>query len=66
VLLEVDGLRIAVVGFTGNPAGFAAGPGQPGVAYAELAAGFRALAGQVQALATSNDVLLVPAHQGQS
>ena len=35
--LAAGGLRVAVVGVTDHPADFAAGPGRPGVAYADLA-----------------------------
>ena len=34
--LAAGGLRVAVVGVTDHPADFAAGPGRPGVAYADL------------------------------
>jgi poly-gamma-glutamate capsule biosynthesis protein CapA/YwtB (metallophosphatase superfamily) len=65
VLLEAGGLRVAVVAFTDHPADFAAGPGRPGVAYADLGSGVpHWLTGQVRALATSNDAVLVLAHWG--
>jgi len=65
VLLEAGGLRVAVLGFTDHPAGFAAGPGQPGVAYADLGTGVpHWLGDQVRALAASNDVVLVLPHWG--
>ncbi|HCU94294.1 MAG TPA: poly-gamma-glutamate biosynthesis protein [Actinobacteria bacterium] len=65
VLLEAGGLRVAVLGFTDHPAGFAAGPGQPGVAYADLGTGIpHWLGDQVQALAASNDVVVVLPHWG--
>ena len=65
VLLEAGGLRVAVLGFTDHPAGFAAGPDQPGVAYADLGSGIpHWLSDQVQALAASNDVVLVLPHWG--
>lgn len=51
VLLEAGGLRVAVLGFTDHPAGFAAGPDQPGVAYADLGTGIPHWLGyQVQVL----------------
>lgn len=56
---------MAVLGFTDHPAGFAARPGQPGVAYADLGTGIpHWLANQVQVLAASNDVELVLPHWG--
>jgi poly-gamma-glutamate capsule biosynthesis protein CapA/YwtB (metallophosphatase superfamily) len=65
VLLEAGGLRIAVVSFTDHPPDFAAGPGRPGVAYAELGSGVpHWLTSQVTTLAASNDVVLVLAHWG--
>jgi len=65
VLLEAGGLRVAVLGFTDHPAGFAARPDQPGVAYADLGTGVpHWLGDQVQALAASNDVVLVLPHWG--
>ncbi len=64
-LLEAGGLRVAVVSFTDHPAGFAAGPGRPGVAYADLGSGVPGwLSSQVQDLAASNDVVLVLPHWG--
>jgi Bacterial capsule synthesis protein PGA_cap len=36
-ILAAGGLRVAVLGVTDHPADFAAGPGRPGVAYADLA-----------------------------
>jgi poly-gamma-glutamate capsule biosynthesis protein CapA/YwtB (metallophosphatase superfamily) len=36
VVLEAGGMRVAVVGATDHPADFAAGPGRPGVAFADL------------------------------
>lgn len=35
-ILERDGFRLAVLGVTDHPADFAAGPGRPGVAFADL------------------------------
>jgi poly-gamma-glutamate capsule biosynthesis protein CapA/YwtB (metallophosphatase superfamily) len=65
VLLGAGGLRIAVVSFTDHPPDFAVGPDRPGVAYAELGNGVpHWLTGQVRALTTSNDVILVLAHWG--
>ncbi len=39
VVLERHGFRLAVVGLTDHPAEYAAGPGRPGVAYADLRRG---------------------------
>jgi poly-gamma-glutamate capsule biosynthesis protein CapA/YwtB (metallophosphatase superfamily) len=65
VLLEAGGLRVAVLGFTDHPPGFAAGPGVPGVAYAELGGGVpHWLTDQVRSLAVSNEVVVVLAHWG--
>lgn len=67
VLLEAGGLRVAVLGVTDHPADFAAGPGKPGVAFADFSAGVpHWLTGQVRALAESNDVVIVLAHWGPS
>ena len=39
VVLEAGGLRLAVVGVTDHPGDYAAGPGRPGVAFADLGRG---------------------------
>jgi poly-gamma-glutamate capsule biosynthesis protein CapA/YwtB (metallophosphatase superfamily) len=36
VMLEASGMSLAVVAFTDHPAGYAAGPARPGVAYADV------------------------------
>jgi poly-gamma-glutamate synthesis protein (capsule biosynthesis protein) len=65
VLLGARGMRVAVLGVTDHPADFAAGPGRPGVAHADLAAGVpRWLTGQVRELAAANDAVLVMPHWG--
>lgn len=64
-LLQARGVRVAVLGVTDHPADFAAGPGRPGVAYANLAAGVPAwLTSQIRDLGASNDVVLVMPHWG--
>jgi poly-gamma-glutamate capsule biosynthesis protein CapA/YwtB (metallophosphatase superfamily) len=65
VTLEAGGLRIAVAGFTDHPADFAAGPGRPGVALADLEHGApRWLRDEIRALARANDAVLVMPHWG--
>ncbi|MGI5321605.1 CapA family protein [Actinomadura nitritigenes] len=65
VVLEAGGLRIAVAGFTDHPADFAAGPGRPGVALADLERGVPAwLRDEIGELARTNDAVLVMPHWG--
>ncbi|MFS2291875.1 MAG: CapA family protein [Actinomadura sp.] len=65
VVLEAGGVRIAVVGVTDHPADFAAAPGRPGVAYADLEKGVpQRLAERIGRLRRSNDVVLVLPHWG--
>lgn len=65
VILEAGGLRIAVTGFTDHPDDFAAGPGRPGVALADLEHGVPAwLRDEIGALARENDAVLVMPHWG--
>lgn len=67
VLLEAGGLRVAVLGVTDHPADFAAGPGRPGVAYADLSSAVpRWLTDQIADLASANDAVIVLAHWGPS
>jgi len=65
-ILSVHGLEVAVVGVTDHPAGFAAGPGRPGVAYANLwddpVPAW--LADEVAAARRRADVVLVTPHWG--
>lgn len=64
-LLVVGGVRVAVLGVTDHPADFAAGPHQPGVAYADLARGVPPwLTRQTTDLAAGNDVVVVMPHWG--
>lgn len=64
-VLEVGGFRLAVVGVTDHPAGFAAGPGRPGVAWAELASGVPGwLAAAVRDAGAAADAVLVTPHWG--
>jgi len=62
-VLRAKGLRIAVVGVTDHPADFAAAPGRPGVAYADLRRGVPAwLAGTVGTV--DADAVVVTPHWG--
>ena len=62
-VLDAGGSRLAVVGVTDHPADFAAGPGQPGVAYADLARGLPAWLADAVRQADA-DVVLVTPHWG--
>ena len=65
VVLEVAGMRLAVVAFTDHPAEYAAGRGRPGVAYANLRHGTPSwLLDTVKAAATEADAVLVSPHWG--
>jgi poly-gamma-glutamate capsule biosynthesis protein CapA/YwtB (metallophosphatase superfamily) len=65
VVLETAGLRLAVVAFADHPAAFAAGPGRPGIAYADLRHGVPDwLLGAVAAAAAQADAVLVTPHWG--
>ncbi|TDB91703.1 CapA family protein [Actinomadura sp. KC216] len=65
VVLEADGLRVAVVGVTDHPSDFAAGPGRPGVALADLEKGVPGdLLEQIGRLRADNDAVLVLPHWG--
>lgn len=63
VVLEVNGSRLAVQGLTDHPAGYAAGRGRPGVAFADLRRGtprwLRRCIGTVDA-----DIVLLTPHWG--
>jgi poly-gamma-glutamate synthesis protein (capsule biosynthesis protein) len=62
-VLEAAGLRVGVVAVTDHPADYAAGPGRPGVAFAELRHGSPAwLLDTISGLDT--DVVLVTPHWG--
>ncbi|RSN58106.1 CapA family protein [Actinomadura sp. WAC 06369] len=64
-VLEAGGLRLAVVGVTDHPADFAAAPGRPGVAHADLGAGVPGwLLDLVRDLRASHDAVLVTPHWG--
>lgn len=63
VVLEAAGLRVGVVAVTDHPADYAAGPGRPGVAFADLQHGSATwLLDTISALDT--DVVLVTPHWG--
>jgi poly-gamma-glutamate synthesis protein (capsule biosynthesis protein) len=65
VLLEAAGLRLAIVAFTDHPADYAAGPGRPGVAYANLRGGTPDwLLHTIKTAATETDAVLVSPHWG--
>lgn len=65
VLLQAGGTQVAVLGATDHPADFAAGPGRPGTAYANLAPGLPEwLASSVRRLAADGDLVLVMPHWG--
>jgi poly-gamma-glutamate synthesis protein (capsule biosynthesis protein) len=62
-VLDAGGLRVGVVGFTDHPPDYAAGPGRPGVAYADLRRGPpRWVLDTVATLGT--DVVVVTPHWG--
>lgn len=64
VTLEAAGLRLGIVGVTDHPAAFAAGAGDPGVAYADLRRG-GAPAWLLDVVATlGTDLVLVIPHWG--
>jgi poly-gamma-glutamate synthesis protein (capsule biosynthesis protein) len=64
-VLEAGGLRVGIIGVTDHPADFAAGPRQPGVAYADLDAGTpQWLLDVVAETRTRCDVLVVTPHWG--
>jgi poly-gamma-glutamate capsule biosynthesis protein CapA/YwtB (metallophosphatase superfamily) len=65
VVLELGGLRLGVVGVSDHPADFAATPGRPGIAFADLRSGVPTwLSDLVGDLAAEVDVLLVTPHWG--
>ena len=65
-VISIGGLRVAVVGVTDHPAGFAAGPDRPGVSYADLwnapVPGW--LANEIAEARRRADVVLVTPHWG--
>ena len=65
VTLQVGGLRLGILGLTDHPEGFAAAPGRPGVAYADLQHGTGGwVLPTVRQLAGSVDAVLVSPHWG--
>jgi poly-gamma-glutamate synthesis protein (capsule biosynthesis protein) len=64
-VVTVGDLRLGVLGITDHPEDFAAGPGRPGVAYADLYGGVPEwLRQRVAAMAEEVDVALVTPHWG--
>jgi poly-gamma-glutamate synthesis protein (capsule biosynthesis protein) len=66
-LFAVEGLRLAVLGFTDNEPGWAAGPTHPGVHYAPLDPGDAAFTALLDRIATAReqaDLVVVSAHWG--
>ena len=64
-VLEAAGVRLAVLGVTDHPADFAAAPGHPGVALADLMTGVPdELLDRVRRLSETGDAVLVLAHWG--
>jgi poly-gamma-glutamate capsule biosynthesis protein CapA/YwtB (metallophosphatase superfamily) len=67
VVLDSGELRAAVVGFTDHPADFRAGPGHPGVAFADLELGLSGwLPALVRDAAGLADAVLVSPHWGRT
>jgi poly-gamma-glutamate capsule biosynthesis protein CapA/YwtB (metallophosphatase superfamily) len=65
VVLEVSGVRLGVVGVSDHPEDFAAAPGRPGIAFADLSPGVPGwLTSLVRELADEVDVVLVTPHWG--
>jgi poly-gamma-glutamate synthesis protein (capsule biosynthesis protein) len=65
VILEASGVRLGIVGVSDHPEDFAAAPGRPGVAFADLSAGVPGwLTDLVRDLAARVDVVLVTPHWG--
>ena len=64
-VLDAGGVRVAVVGVTDHPPDFAAAPGRPGVAYADLGKGVpEYLVEQIRRLRESGNEVLVLPHWG--
>jgi len=65
-VLEAGGVRLGVAGVTDHPSEYAAGPGRPGVAFADLRSGTAPdwLTGTVRDLAARTDAVLVTPHWG--
>jgi poly-gamma-glutamate capsule biosynthesis protein CapA/YwtB (metallophosphatase superfamily) len=65
VILEASGVRLGIVGMSDHPEDFAAAPGRPGIAFADLSAGVPGwLIDLVRDLAARVDVVLVTPHWG--
>ncbi|MDT0345201.1 CapA family protein [Streptomyces litchfieldiae] len=65
VLLSAGGLRIGLLGVTDHPPEYAAGPGKPGVAFADLGQGVPDwLTEQIRDLREHTDIVLVTVHWG--
>lgn len=65
VVLESSGVRLGIVGVSDHPEDFAAAPGSPGIAFADLLSGVPAwLTDLVRDLAAGVDVVVVTPHWG--
>jgi poly-gamma-glutamate capsule biosynthesis protein CapA/YwtB (metallophosphatase superfamily) len=65
VVLEAGGIRLGIVAVSDHPEDFAAAPGRPGIAFADLSAGVPGwLTGLVRDLAKEVDVVLATPHWG--
>jgi poly-gamma-glutamate capsule biosynthesis protein CapA/YwtB (metallophosphatase superfamily) len=62
MILEKNGLRLGVIGFSDHPRDFAAGPASPGIAYVDLQRGLGWLPGAISRLDV--DAVLVTPHWG--
>jgi poly-gamma-glutamate synthesis protein (capsule biosynthesis protein) len=64
VVLQADDVRVGVLGFSDHPAGYAAGPASPGIAYVHLWHGLDWLPAAIARLRADVDVVLVTPHWG--
>jgi poly-gamma-glutamate capsule biosynthesis protein CapA/YwtB (metallophosphatase superfamily) len=60
VVLEADGVRLAVAAFSDHPAEYEAGTGEPGVAFADLGSGLPAWVREAIEAAEADAVLVTP------
>lgn len=65
LIVDINGMRVAVLGVTDHPSEWAATRNSPGVAFADLSAGIPAwLQTRIETLAQACDVVLVSPHWG--